>query len=125
MKTKKIPPGTKYLSLICLLLCVFNLKAQLLRDTSVDTPFGRSGLIPLFGSRWFLSESPDNGLPSSVYLASAFPGTGIATSEREMLFEAPEGGGIPLGTPVREAVVCLILLVVLYGIINRQRNSPK
>jgi hypothetical protein len=81
--------------------------------------------MPLFGSQGFLSVSPDDGLPSAAYLSSAFPGTGIATFERELLFEAPEGGGIPLGTPVREGSLFLILLVVLYGIINRQRNSPK
>jgi hypothetical protein len=46
-------------------------------------------------------------------------GNSLNGTDRNLLFEAPEDGGIPLGTPVKEAMLFLATLVMLYGIIVR------
>jgi hypothetical protein len=125
MKTKTKKSRTRLLCLSCLLCCAFTVKMQ----PPMFPPFENNKAIPFVARQMFLTESPSDILPSSAYLASAFPDTGsvgknITNSEKSLLFEAPEGGGIPLGTPVKGAMLFLICLVVLYGIVNRQKQHP-
>jgi hypothetical protein len=59
-----------------------------------------------------------------LFVNNADAMTTIVSSEKDLLFEAPEGGGIPLGTPVREANLFLALAAIAYGIVCRCKNRP-
>jgi hypothetical protein len=111
MKTKNKKPGMRYLYLACLLLCALPAGAQGL------------GYVPK------IYPVTSQALPSEQQLAEKlaafYPQTSLLWEnslygkDRNLLFEAPEGGGIPLGTPVKEAMLFLATLVMLYGIIIR------
>jgi hypothetical protein len=114
------------LCILCGALCVIPLGAQqaeqqkggffgtssLWRNT--PSSFAANGELP---SERQLAEAPVALLPQKL-----LPGDGLNETDRPLLYIPPPDNGIPLGTPVKDVLLFLAALAIIYGIICRTKN---
>jgi hypothetical protein len=125
MKTENKKPGMRYMYLVCLLLCALPTGAQGLGYIPKLSDPGGNASPCLVSSQTFPSEQHlSESLFSFYYQTSPVTGNDLNGKDKNLMFEEPEGGGIPLGTPVKEAIPFLILLVIVYGFISRFKTHP-
>jgi hypothetical protein len=134
MKTNKKKPAMRSVCLGCLLSVVILSHAK--SSGLALTIFGQEKNNPslfttnssiLSGNQLLVNRSNivDNhsAILEPLVVNGADPIATIVNSEKDLLFEAPEGGGIPLGTPIRDAGLFLALAGIAYGIVGRYKNS--
>jgi hypothetical protein len=123
MKIENGNPQMRHFCLICLLLCIIPLGAQL-PESPLKMPGSKGQAFPhLTASQALPSEQQLAETTASLYPQSIQTENGLNEQNKNLLFDTPEDGGIPLGTPVRNASPFLAFLIILYGIIFRIKDS--
>jgi hypothetical protein len=122
MKIENGNPQMRHFCLICLLLCIIPLGAQL-PESPLKMPDPAGKAFPLLtASQALPSEQQLAETTASLYPQAIQTENGLNEQDKNLLFERPENG-IPLGTSVGNASLFLTFLIILYGIIFRIKDS--